>query len=233
MYTGLTPTATLRYIHRMLGSSVQVIELSDEEIMRVVYQESLITYSKYFPYLYRLTITTKDSVGQGYENVYRIPNKDRLEILGIHKVWLDNTNQFGGLLLPLVNDPINSQLLNDALSATLSPTTFEYNPPNLVVIRPKIRNMQYALVELKAVHPRHLKTIQMSMRDQFLRLALDDVLISLYPIRHRFESYTTPYGSLQPFFELVDSAANDKNDLLESWKSNFLQDSRAKKIWIS
>ena len=56
MYSGLTPTMVLRYINRMLGAAVQTIELSEEEIMRVVFQESLYTYSKFFPYRYRMVL---------------------------------------------------------------------------------------------------------------------------------------------------------------------------------
>ena len=233
MYSGITPTAVLRYIHRMLGSSVQMIELSDEEIMRVVFQESLMTYSKYFPYMFKVPLKPSDCIGPQYPNVYRIPNDDRLEIIGVHRVWLDNMNQFGGSLLPLVNDAFQSQLLNDALSQTITPTTFTYEAPNLVTIRPKIYHLGSALLEVKAVHPRHLRTIPVAMRDQFLRLCLDDVLISLYPIRHRFESYTTVYGALTPFFEMVDGAANDKQELIDSWKENLLKDANAKRIWIS
>jgi len=37
MHSGLTPTDVLRYIHRMLGAAMQEIELSDDEIMRIVF----------------------------------------------------------------------------------------------------------------------------------------------------------------------------------------------------
>ena len=230
---GLSPTMVLRYIHRMLGTAVQEIELSDEEIMRVVFQESLLTYSKFFPYHYKETLKSSDSIGGGYDNVYRLPNKEHLDIIGVHRVWLSNMNQFGGNLLPLINDPFQTQLLNDMLSQTITPTTFSYEAPNLVTIRPKIYHMGGALIELNAVHPKHLRTIPVTMRDQFLRLCLDDCLLSLYPIRHRFENYTTPYGSLTPFFEMVDGAAADKEALLDSWKENLLKDSHAKRIWIA
>jgi len=233
MYSGVTPTMVLRYINRMLGITVQELEISEEEIMRVVFQESLATFSKYFPYHFKESVTDADSIGGGYSNVYIIPNKDRLEIIGVHRVWLDNMNQFGGSLLPLVNDAMTSQLLNDFLSKSITPVTFQYDAPNMVTIRPKIRNLQTALIEVNAVHPKHLKTVPMNMRDQFLRLCLDDVLLSLYPIRHRFESYSTAYGSLTPFFEMVDGAQADKTELIEYWKDNFLKDSRAKRIWIS
>lgn len=232
MYSGVTLTMTLRYINRMLGAAVQEIELSEEEIINVVLQESLMTYSKYFPYQYRERITMEDNIGGGY-NTYVIPNKDRLEILGVHKVWLDHQNQFGGSILPIVNEPVTSQLLNDHLSMTLTPITFEYQAPNLLTIRPNMKQIKSALVEVKAVHPKHLKTIPVSMRDQWLRLALDDVLLSLYPMRHRFETLSTVYGSINLFLEMVDNAAADKEALLESWKDNLLRDSKTKRIWIA
>ena len=160
-------------------------------------------------------------------------NTDRLEIIGIHKVWLDNMNQFGGSLLPLTNDPFQSQLLNDYLSAVITPTTFEFQAPNLVTIRPRILNLGSAMVEVKAVHPKHLRTISIDMRDQFTRLALDDVLISLYPLKHRFESMSTPYGSIQPFLEQVDNARGDRDELINEWKEKYLDQSNVKRIWIA
>ena len=233
MHSGLTCTDVLRYIHRMLGTSLQEIELTDDEIMRVVFQESLPTFSKYFPYRFKIPLKSSDSIGGGYTNVYKLTNNDRLEIIGVSRVWLDNMNQFGGSLLPVVNDPFETQFLQDLLSKTITPTTFEYEAPDLLTIRPKILSLGSALVEVKTIHPKHLRTVPMNMRDQFLRLALDDVLISLYPLRHRFESYTTVYGSLQPFFEQVDNAAADKAELIDSWKENLLKDSKAKRIWIA
>lgn len=233
MYSGLTPTMVLRYINRMLGAAVQTIELSEEEIMRVVFQESLYTYSKFFPYQYRMILKESDSVGEGLTNTYRIPNTDRLEITGIHQVWLDNHNQFGGTLLPISSDPFQAQFLADNLSMTITPTTFEYRAPNLVVIRPRILKLGSAMVEVRAVHPKHLKTIPVSMRDEFLNLCLYDVLISLYPIRHRFETYNTVYGSMSPFLDMVDSAAGNKEELLRKWSENILRSGNAKRIWIA
>ena len=60
----------------------------------VVFQESLPTYSKYFPYHVKMTIRESDSIG-GIQMYIKFPNIDRLEIIGVHRVWLDNMNQFG------------------------------------------------------------------------------------------------------------------------------------------
>ena len=233
MYSGLTRTVVLRYLNRMLGTTVQLLEISEEEMMRVVFQESLPTFSKYFPYRFRTEITRKDQLDPKYPNVYIIPNKEHLEILGVHNIWVSNMNQFGGTLLPVVAEPFAMQELNDLLSMTVARPTFEFRAPNMLTIRPKLLNNDGALVELKAVHPQHLKTISLQMREDFLRLCLDDVLLSLYPIRHRFENYTTPYGTLAPFFEMVDGAKADRDELLNKWQENLLKDSNAKRIWIA
>jgi hypothetical protein len=78
-----------------------------------------------------------------------------------------------------------------------------------------------------------MKTIPMNMREDFLKLCLLDVLISIYPLRHRFESFNTPYGTMQPFMEMVDSAKSDRDTLVERFERYFLKDSRAKRIFIA
>lgn len=233
MYASMTPTVCLRYLNRMLGTIVQELELTEEEMMRVVFQESLPTFSKYFPYRYRTQVTTKDALDPKYPNIYRIPNDDRLEILKVHDIWVSNMNQFGGNLLPVVAEPFAMQELNDYLSMTVARPTFEFRSPNLLTIRPKLINNEGAMVELAAVHPQHMKTIPMQLRDEFLRLCLDDVLLSLYPIRHRFENFNTPYGQLTPFFEMVDNAKADRDDLLNKWHENLLKSSDTKRVWIA
>lgn len=233
MYSGLTRTVVLRYLNRMLGTTVQTLEISEEEMMRIVFQESLPTFSKFFPYKYRTELSAKDALDPKYPNIYIIPNDDRLEILGVHNIWISNMNQYGGSLLPVTSEPFAMQELNDLLSMSVATPTFEFKAPNLITIRPKLINNDGALVELKAVHPEHMRTIPMQMRDEFLSLCLYDVLISLYPIRHRFENYTTVYGTLTPFFEMVDSAEGKRESLLQKWQENLLRDSSAKRIWIA
>jgi hypothetical protein len=231
-YTGLTTTQVLRYINRNLGALLQELELSADEMMRVVFQESLPTYSKYYPYKYRLTVGNSSFV-PGSLNTYQIPNEDQLEIIGIHKVFISNMAQFGSTMIPLSYNPFETQIFNDYVSMTVTPVTWQYLPPNQVTVFPKIVNYQEAILEVKAIHPKHMKTIPMNMRDEFLRLCLLDILVSMYPLRHRFESFTTPYGTMQPFMEMVDRATDDRKELLEKWNTMFLKDATAKRIFIA
>jgi len=231
-YTGLTATQILRFINRNLGTMLQEIELSQEEMMRVIFQETLPTFSKYFPYKYRLTVGNADFI-DGSLNTYEIPNSDNLEIIGIHKVFISNMAQFGSTMVPLSYNPFETQIFNDYVSMTVTPVTWTYIPPNKVTVFPKIINYQSAILEVKSIHPKHMKTVPMNMRDEFLRLALLDVLVSLYPLRKRFETMTTPFGTLQPFMEMVERSIDDRRELLERFNSLVLKDSNAKRIFIA
>jgi hypothetical protein len=231
-YTGLTGTQVMRFINRNLGAALQELELSEEEMMRVVFQETLPTFSKFFPYKYRLQVGNAQFV-QGSLNTYEIPNSDNLEIIGIHKVFISNMAQFGSTMIPLSYNPFETQIFNDYVSMTVTPVTWTYIPPNQVTVFPKIVNYQTAILEVKAVHPRHMKTVPMNMRDEFLKLTLLDVLVSLYPLRKRFETMTTPYGTRQPFMEMVERSIDDRKDLLERFSNLLLKDSNAKRIFIA
>jgi len=231
MYSGITPTIVLRYLNRMLGTVLQELEINEEEMMRVVFQESLPTYSKFFPYKFA-SYVTEDNLIPNFTNLYKLPKSDRLEIIGIHKLFVSNMTQFGSTMIPLSYNPFETQIFNDYVSMTVTPTTWRYIAPDELEIFPKVVGYQQATLEVKAIHPQHLRTVPMNMRDEFLKLCLYDVLLSLYPLRHRFETLTTPYGTIAPFMEMVDSAKEDKRELLERWNSLLLKSADAKRIFF-
>jgi len=232
-YTGLTPTDVLRHIKRMIGSIVYDIELSDDEMMSVVFQHTLPVFSKYFPYRFRVLVSEKDEVVQG-KACYLLPDIDNLEITGISKVSIGNFYNYtynNGLIAGLSN-PYDNQIYADFKSVTETPCTWHYLAPNHIEIFPKLWFKNRAVVTVKAVHPKHLRTIKQSLRDEFLHLALLDVLESLYPIRKRFENISSPYGSISLFLEQVERAHDEREQLLEKFHENSLRDSEAPKIFI-
>jgi hypothetical protein len=230
---GLSPTMVLRFINSQLGSTVQTIELSEQEIMRVVFQQSLHTFSQYFPFLPIVTLSKDDRIN-GNHMEYRIPNAWNLQILSLHKYYLTSESRFGtGWIAPIISNPIDAQLLSDRYSMFVTPLIIDYYPPNRLAIKQNYYNASgYLTVQFKAVHPEHLKTIEPNLRDDFLQLAFYDVCISLYPLRHRFTTINTIYGSLEPFTELLDSAEDKRKELLEKWNRLYLQSGSQKKIWV-
>lgn len=230
---GLSPTQVLRYLHSKLGALVQTIELSDQEMMRIVFQQSLPTFSQYFPFLPMVTLTSKDRIDGNYME-YRIPNEWNLQILSLHKYYLSATSRLGcGWIAPILSNPIDSQLMADRYSMLVTPLIIDYVPPNKLQLKQNYANStDFLTVQFKAVHPEHLKTIEPNLRDDFLQLCFFDVAISLYPLRHRFQTISTAYGSLEPFTEILDSAKDERAALLEKWRANMLYSGNQKKIWI-
>ena len=203
---GLSQTMVIRYLHSKLGTLVQALELTDKEMMRVVMQQSLHTYSQYFPFLPMVTLSEKDRINGNYME-YRIPNDWNLQILSLHKYYMGAENKFGlGWIAPIISNPVDAQIAADRYSMYVTPLIVEYYPPNKVVLKQNYYNASdYLTLQFKAVHPEHLKTIEPNMRDDFLQLAFYDVCIALYPLRHRFSTISTVYGSLESFVELIDS----------------------------
>lgn len=233
---GLSSTMVIRYIDSQLGSTVQTIELTPKNIMDVVYQQSLYTFSQFYPFLPTVVLTQKDAIQKDgdYFTQFRIPNPWNVQILSLHKFVISSNAAFGnGWIAPFLTNPIDSLLLNDRMSQFITPTILEFIPPNKIILKQNFYQLsdKDLWIQFKAVHPRHLKTVEANLRDEFLHLCLDDVLISLYPIRHRFQTITTPYGSLQPFFDLVDGAKADREALIQKWRDNPFNGER-KILWL-
>ena len=68
------------------------------------------------------------------------------------------------------------------------------------------------------MHPDHLRTIGIKMRDHFYHLALLDVLVSLQPLRHRFETISSEYGPVSLFLEKIDGASAERETLIQTFE---------------
>ena len=203
--------------------------------MRIVFQESIPTFSKYFPWHFRTTIDTNKNRVEGSMSRFYLNNDElnKVDLVGVNKIWLSNVAYYGSTLVSITHDPMSQQLMNDALSAVATPVTFTYLPPNIIEIHPYVTYLNDFMVEVSAIHPTHMKSIPPGMRESFYQLAYLDVLVSLLPLRKRFESISSVYGDIRLFLDAVDSSVNDRKELLDKFQENILKDSDAKRIWIA
>ena len=227
----MNPTDVLQYIELNLGASLQVLELDSNDIMSVVRTQTLPTFSIYYPNYQLLSITpAKDKVPNRFNTFYL---KTDAEIIGVSKVLAENYMGNSGLPLAYYDsDPINRQMTADIASMFLQPITFAYEAPNILSVYPKTQLLGKFTVEVKTVHPEHLATIPFGYSNEFLECALYDVRIALYPIRQRFSTINTTFGNLELFMDKLDSAFEDKKQLLEKWRTNFNKSSRHRKIFV-
>lgn len=226
----LNATSILRHIERKLGASHHLLELSQDDIIDTVVQETLPTFSNYFPYFDQLNVNPGQDNVPGHMGWYFL--RTEFEVLGVSKVLINYIESGIPNLSAYYSNPFDMQLLSDMESAVLNPTTFKYRAPDKVEIFPKNTYIQSMYVEIKCIHPKHFQTIPMNLREEFLKLAHYDVCESLYPIRRRFQNIGTTFGSLDLFMEQLENAADKKEELLEKWKTNVLKNSNRKKLFI-
>lgn len=227
-------TDCIRYINRNLGTKLIIPELSVSEISRIVNQESLVTYSKYFPYVLRVPIN-EDAAIPGKMGFYKIPNLDMLEVIRMRMMIGNSSYAFtnGTAQMPMSMNPIAAQLYDDYISSVMTPLTWTYWAPNIFERSPKVGNVSNMLLELDVVHPGHLRTIGLAMREHFYRLCLLDVLISLQPLRHRFENMSSEYGSISLFLDKIDSASSERESLLQLFEQRAMFTGHRRRIYFA
>jgi hypothetical protein len=229
----LSSTYIIRFIEKKLGYKFNELEISHEEILENIQEESLITFSKYYPYQVMETIDDSNKV-EGTANEYYIETD--FEILGVAKLY-DNFSMYVDVgLMPnnirQMSDPMSRQFMADATSMNRNPLVYQFNHPNTITVMPALYMLKEAKVKLNCVHPSHFGTIPTNLQDEFLKLALYDTKEALYQIRHRFANLQTAFGSIELFIDDLAEAPDKKVELLENWRKNFAKQSNRKKLYI-
>ncbi len=226
---------TLDYVKNHLGHPFQIIELTDEEIMKKVIHGSAMTiFSNFVPHFEILYYTEKDYVG----NTGR---KQQLDLMTI-------TTADPALVFV---DPSLSQAKQDKLQVLKDKLILERNKElnikerfiSVQNIMNEIGDIEYKLinhstillnytgreilVQTKCRHSYDLSTIPAAKYDKFNYLCLLELAKLILPIRKFNATIETPLGSLQPDVEtpqiLVDSFEefiNSKFDVVRNVSVN-------------
>lgn len=229
MSSSVNPTTLLRRIKRKIGASHFPIPLSDEDILDVIYEETLYTFSTYYPHIEHLKINIKSDLA--HKGIYYIESGD-LEIISVSRMYR-GMGYISGTYLPRNTNPFDLQLNADIRSMVENPDTFKFLPPNRIEVYPKYIDVTDMLLEVKCIHPIHLNTIKLSMRDPFYELAELDVMISLHKILRNYSNVNTAFGSIELRLEDFEAAEDKRRELLERWRKNFIKEGTRKRIWIS
>jgi hypothetical protein len=226
----ISATTVLRHIERKLGVSHHTLELERDDLIRTIVEETIPTFSLYFPLRRRLLVEPgKDDV-EGRYGVYYL--KSEFEIIGISRVLINNIEAGIPNITNYYNNPFEMQIDANIQSSVINPTTYNWEKPDKIEIFPKNTFARTILVETKVVHPSHMTTIPLNLRDEFNALAYYDVCESLYPIRKRFSQIGTTFGSIELFMDQLEQASDKRTELLEKWKLNFLKSPERKKFFI-
>lgn len=230
----LNNTKVLRHIEKKLGYKFTDLEIDENEIIDEIKQNTLRVYSKYFPYITKVDITTAEKIDGKYNRFLIDP--DGLEIMSINRLITGNMEYVDPSIITRPNyqaDIFSSIMANDMYSMVRNPITFRFLEPNIVEVYPSVIGLTNIVLFVNAIHPDHLGTIRANMEDQFLKLAVLDVKDALYQIRHRFANLTTPYGSIELFIDDLQEAESKRDELLEVWRRQSNKNANRKRIFIA
>lgn len=245
----INQTTVLRHIQRRLGYKFSDLELSPDEIIETITEETLPVFSKYFPYIDRIRVGDEQRV-PGYSNIFYLKSSFDTDIINVNRVvGLDLINSTGGgngvdgnlmFATPRAgsqfsaggNNPIDNQLMTDLLSMQSNPAVFQFYAPDRIEIKPNYSSISQFLIELNSVHPNSMITIPTNLRREFMNLAYADVCESLYPIRMRFENLQTTFGSMNLFTDQLNEGMQSRQEIMEKFQESLIRNGKRKKLWI-
>jgi hypothetical protein len=191
----------LSFIKLNLGADVQKLEFSDERIIEILLEHTMMEFSAYEPYITYYNMTANHIISESPFLIYEFQNDFDYKILEL-KRRIDQVFNYGDMLtIPtsanLIDTLVRSNYL-DMSAITRASNTMAFDPPNRIrVIEPSI-NTEYQrefCIELGVAHKSPL-TISPGVYDLFRDLALGDIMIFLAKIRSKFSNFSTPFGQV-------------------------------------
>lgn len=191
----------LSFIKLNLGADVQKLEFSDDRMIEIIYEHSLMEFSMYESYTTYYKMTSLHMISESPFLIYEFKEDFPFRILEL-KRRIDQTFNYGDMLtIPsstnLVDTLVRQNYL-DMTAITRATSTMQFDPPNRVrVIEPSL-NIDFQrdfILEVGVAHESPL-TISPGVYDLFRDLALADIMIYLAQIRSKFNNFTTPFGQV-------------------------------------
>jgi len=218
------------------GISVNKIDLTPEDMARIIAQITIPEFSKYFPneqYVELNEGNKADQVGYYYLNCQE-PVISIARVIGGFRnssgELYDSTYGFRRTFSGLTMDITQAMNAADVAAITSIPITTRFHPPNLVELYPKNWYHRHTLL-VNCMHPIDLHTISWRMSDYFYQLAKCDLMIQLKGIYMRFNRINSLYGEIEMNVEEWTNADDKRKELMDLFRTNSLKRSNRTK-WI-
>ncbi|MDD3121958.1 MAG: hypothetical protein PHC62_00415 [Candidatus Izemoplasmatales bacterium] len=235
-------TKLLNKIERRLGTRPLNLpkHLQKDEWVTVIEEETIVTYSRYYPFQLKYNITPDTPIKDGWylldEDVL-----DGVTIIGVKDIsWEDFatssvtqqqnagygvydmfTNQYG------LSDIMMYQVHADLMSLYNNGIYPNFEPPNMLKLENAVgSNLQgsyknfniYLLIE----HSKSLTTITPTQMETFENLAVCDVASFLYEELKLFEGVETVYANIDLKLNDLQDKANKREDVINYIKESYV-----------
>jgi hypothetical protein len=230
----ITETMLLRRLQRKLGS--EIYDAFDTEwYMDILNEESLITFSTYYPFLIKNIVMTSSAAipsvqpqtgNRAQYAIYKIPKENPDDTyIGIEWSYFASNGTEGSSysgLNPMLTDALYQKVKS---LLPIPPIRFiaTFEAPDLCRVAPApLAHLDFALTMQRV---RRLSEVPIAMREYFLRLFEYDVKDSIF---NEFKSARTSgvYNGIEinTYIDEYSSAANDRNELLEVFEGDYFKD---------
>lgn len=202
---------------------------------RVIIPQTLVTWSRYFPYEFRYHVTPDHKMKNGWYLLDEDILGDNVKILGVKNIdWgTFNSNTFGGAygiqdylassydigdMFNLVNAANINSLFNNGIYPT-------FDPPNKFRLESTYGSsvsMNNFTVLVLTEHNPNLTTISPTQMETFESLAEADVATFLYNKLKLFNDIQTVFANVNLRLEDLQDKANRREDILNYIKESYV-----------
>lgn len=226
---------TLEYVKLFLGVPVNLLEISDDDLITYLKDQVLPLFSQYSPYKKWLVLTEGNQIFLGSGSpiyTYRMPLQPGEYVIDVLESYFTKDSEivdiFGGSLVnaAYTQDLVIANTYIDAVRSLRPRNTWEFIPPDIMTYDLAINNM--AIVVYNTTHE-VLNTIRPDLYHKaFKPLCLGITKIWVAAMRSKFEGLATPFGPLNLNYDKLqtegETLRNDTIQILEQIPPDILID---------
>ena len=246
----ITPNLILRKAKRLLGIKTFKLPFDDDELLEIMMEDTLPTFSKYFPRY----LTFPINLSKCRRAKYRVADNDRMNN---RKAYHLDLSQFGSDIVPIDIEDIDYNYSNlsddimyqDMIQGSGSPYDImtnsfgratvvaglnnepihRFEAPDILILDRREYGEIFGgsvYITFLVLHSADLSTINLSYIDYFTKLYMIDLQISLYETLKHCDKIDTTFGEIDLKIDDWQDAKSKREELEESWNGKFIRHRR-------
>lgn len=214
----------LGFIKRSIGIELNLLELSDEEIVDGLKADVLSRFSNHVPNKEYILITDSNRVASANtanpQFTYKLPIPEDDVVLDIFEVYpsvsensFDDMMELTGMSYDGAIDTVIANSMIDAIKSIGVQNTWEFVPPYYIVFDQEVTR---AIIVYNVAHE-VLTTIRPDLYSEIFKpMCLANVLYRLIKIRSKFDTLNTPFGPINLNIQDLKDEYNMLTDKIEA-----------------
>lgn len=235
-------TKLLNKIERRLGTEPLNLPpkiTKDKWAEKVIFNETLDTFSRYYPHKLLYIMGPHNKKGQYYlidedtcenEEIIGVADIDWHEFSAKSPAFLGGGAGMFGMMNATydVEDIVMTQMAADHSSLFTSGIYIDWLPPNKVKLTYALsnnylgNNMNSIPINLLVKHPTNLMTIHPSKMETFEALAQADVAVFLYEYLKHYDGIDTVFATTDLKISDLQEKANKRDDVVQKLEDNYV-----------